>query len=205
MASRERAYLETVRQEAHQVRAVSLVCRERQCLMGRRLLERGTRFVQIYSGGMENQRAWDGHKDLKGNHSQFAGETDKPIAGLLTDLKTRGLLEDTLVLWGGEFGRTPHTQQNNGPSQPPGREHNHHGFTMWMAGGGVKRGITHGATDDFGYEAVDQVVNMHDLHATLLHALGLDHHRLTFDHGGRPENLTDSDLTGARIVTELLA
>ena len=122
----------------------------RQCLVARRLVERGVRFVQIYSGGMDNQLSWDGHNDIKGNHEQFAGETDKPLAGLLTDLDQRGLLEETLVIWGGEFGRLPIAQK----SEKPGRDHNPHAFTFWLAGGGVKGGVSHGETDEIGYHAV---------------------------------------------------
>ncbi len=160
----------------------------RQCLIGRRLLERGTRFVQIYSGGMENQRAWDGHKDIKGNHSQFAGETDKPIAGLLTDLEQRGLLDDTLVIWGGEFGRLPVAQVG---SLKPGRDHNPHAMTVWMAGGGVKPGVSYGASDELGHKVGNDPVHINDLHATILHLLGMDHEKLTYRHNGRDFRLTD--------------
>src|SRR5262245_25059417 len=137
----------------------------RQCLTARRLVERGVRFVQIYSGGMENQLSWDGHADIKGNHEQFAGETDKPVAGLLADLAQRGLLDETLVIWGGEFGRLPIAQTG----QKPGRDHNPNGFTLWLAGGGVKGGVTHGATDEVGYAAAEDRVHVNDLHATILH------------------------------------
>jgi len=151
----------------------------RQCLMARRCLEAGVRFVQV------SHNKWDQHSDLKGGHAKNARETDKPVAGLLRDLKARGLLEDTLVLWGGEFGRTPTAQGKDG------RDHNPHGFTMWLAGAGVKGGYAHGATDEYGYYAVDGKVHMHDLHATLLHLLGLDHERLTYRHAGRDFRLTD--------------
>ena len=154
-----------------------------QCLMARRFLERGVRFVQVTHSDSEVQ--WDQHGDLYHGHSKNAAEVDKPIAGLLTDLKSRGLLEDTLVLWGGEFGRTPTSQGNNG------RDHNPHGFTMWMAGGGVKGGFAYGATDEYGYYAVEDKMHVHDLHATLLHLLGLDHERLTYRHAGRDFRLTD--------------
>ena len=160
----------------------------RQCLIGRRLLERGTRFVQIYSGGMENQRAWDGHKYIRGNHSQFAGETDKPIAGLLTDLEQRGLLEDTLVIWGGEFGRLPVAQVG---SLKPGRDHNPHAMTVWMAGGGVKPGVSFGASDELGHKVGNDPVHINDLHATILHLLGMYHKKLTYRHNGRDFRLTD--------------
>ena len=147
----------------------------RQCLVARRLVERGVRFVQIYSGGMENQLSWDGHIDIKGNHEQFAGETDKPVAGLLTDLEQRGLLDETLVIWGGEFGRLPIAQK----AEKPGRDHNPHAFTFWLAGGGVKGGVSYGETDEIGYHAVVDRVHINDLHATILRLLGLDHERLT--------------------------
>jgi Protein of unknown function (DUF1501) len=159
----------------------------RQCLIARRLVERGVRFVQIYSGGMENQRSWDGHNDIKGNHAQFAGETDQPVAGLLTDLHQRGLLDDTLVIWGGEFGRLPIAQTGD----KPGRDHNPHCFTFWLAGGGVKGGVSYGESDDIGYRAVVNKIHINDLHATILHLLGLDHTRLTYKYSGRQFRLTD--------------
>ena len=162
----------------------------RQCLMARRLVERGVRFVQIYSGGMENERSWDGHNDIAGNHRQFAGETDVPISGLLTDLKSRGLLESTLVIWGGEFGRLPVAQrQKNGKQM--GRDHNPHAFTYWFAGGGIKPGVHHGATDEIGHKAAVDRVSVNDLHATILHLLGIDHLKLTYRFNGRPFRLTD--------------
>ena len=151
----------------------------RQCLMARRLLEAGVRFVEVCHGG------WDQHRNLKEDHAKHAGATDKPIAGLLADLESRGLLKDTLVLWGGEFGRTPYAQIDDG------RDHNHTGFTTWMAGGGVKGGLRYGATDEFGYEAVDNKMHIHDWHATILHLLGLDHEQLTFPYAGRDMRLTD--------------
>jgi hypothetical protein len=153
----------------------------RQCLMARRFAERGVRFVQV-----THSYKWDQHDALKRDLANNAFEVDRPIAGLLRDLKRRGLLEDTLVLWGGEFGRTPVVQGGD-----DGRDHNPQGFTMWLVGGGVKPGITHGATDDYGYYAVDNKVHFHDLHATILHLLGLDHTRLTFRHAGRDFRLTD--------------
>jgi hypothetical protein len=168
----------------------------RQCLLARRFAEAGVRFVQVSLGG------WDHHGKIADGLKKECAISDKPIAGLLSDLKARGLLEDTLVLWGGEFGRTPHTQQNNGANEAPGREHNQHGFTMWMAGGGVKGGITHGVTDDFGYHAVDGKVHINDLHATMLHLMGLDHERLTFEHHGRPFRLTD---VAGQVINEILA
>ncbi|HVA48453.1 MAG TPA: DUF1501 domain-containing protein [Pirellulales bacterium] len=170
----------------------------RQCLMARRLIERGVRFVQIYSGGMENQRSWDGHNDIKGNHEQFAGETEKPIAGLLTDLSQRGLLDETLVIWCGEFGRLPIAQL----SEKPGRDHNPHCFTAWLAGGGVKGGVSHGESDEVGYKAAVDRVHLNDLHATILHLLGIDHTRLTYKYNGRNFRLTD---VGGEVIREILA
>ncbi|XZE56922.1 DUF1501 domain-containing protein [Planctomycetaceae bacterium SH139] len=166
----------------------------RQCLMGRRFLEAGVRFVQVTHSDSEVQ--WDQHSDLYRGHTKNAAEVDKPIAGLLQDLKSRGLLEDTLVVWGGEFGRTPTAQGTNG------RDHNPHGFTMWMAGGGVKGGYAYGATDDYGYYAVENKMHVHDLHATLLHLLGLDHERLTYHHAGRDFRLTD---VAGKVATDILA
>jgi hypothetical protein len=162
----------------------------RQCLLARRLVERGVRFVQIYSGGEENEKSWDGHLDIAANHRQFAGETDVPVAGLLTDLKQRGLLDSTLVIWGGEFGRLPVAQRTQGGKQS-GRDHNPHAFTTWMAGGGVKGGVHYGQTDEVGHKAVVDRVAVHDLHATILHLLGMDHKRLTFKYNGRNFRLTD--------------
>ncbi len=170
----------------------------RQCLMARRLAESGVRFVQVTDGG------WDHHAKLRQNLPVRCKAVDKPIAGLLTDLKQRGLLEDTLVLWGGEFGRTPFDQdlsQGKAPSNERGREHNPRGFTMFMAGGGVKPGIAHGETDDFGWEAVQGKVHINDLHATMLHLLGLDHERLTYRYTGRDFRLTD---VAGRVVKEIL-
>jgi len=160
----------------------------RQCLMARRFAEAGVRYIQV-----SHSFKWDQHGNMK-QHEPNSREVDKPIAGLLADLKQRGLLKDTLVLWGGEFGRTPVTQGKDG------RDHNPQGFTMWLAGGGVKGGSVHGATDEFGYHAVRDKVHMHDLHATILHLLGLDHERLTFKHAGRDFRLTD---VYGRVVKEL--
>jgi Protein of unknown function (DUF1501) len=170
----------------------------RQCLMARRLIERGVRFVQIYSGGMENQRSWDGHNDIKGNHTQFAGETDQPVAALLTDLDQRGLLDETLVIWCGEFGRLPIAQL----SQKPGRDHNPHCFTCWLAGGGVKGGITYGASDEIGYKAAVNRVHLNDLHATILHLLGINHERLTYKYNGRNFRLTD---VAGKVIEDVIA
>jgi hypothetical protein len=169
-----------------------------QCLTARRLVERGVRFVQIYSGGMENQRSWDGHSDILGNHSQFAGETDQPVAALLEDLDQRGLLEDTLVLWCGEFGRLPVAQKG----AKPGRDHNPHCFTAWLAGGGIKGGVTHGQSDELGHKAAVDKVNVHDLHATILHLLGLDHEKLTYAYNGRRFRLTD---VAGHVIQPILA
>ncbi len=159
----------------------------KQCLVARRMVERGVRFVQIYSGGMENQRSWDGHNDIVGNHTQFAGETDQPIAGLLSDLEKRGLLDSTLVIWGGEFGRLPIAQK----AEKPGRDHNPHAMTFWFAGGGIKSGTSYGSTDEIGHKAAENIVDVHDLHATILHLMGLEHTRLTYRHNGRDFRLTD--------------
>jgi hypothetical protein len=159
----------------------------RQCLTARRLVERGVRFVQIYSGGMENQRSWDGHADIQGNHSEFALESDQPVAALLDDLKRSGLLDETLVIWCGEFGRLPIAQKG----EKPGRDHNPHALTAWLAGGGVKGGVTYGASDEIGFKAVENRVHINDLHATILHLMGLDHERLTYRYNGRDFRLTD--------------
>lgn len=152
----------------------------RQCLLARRFSEKGVRFVQA-----THSYKWDQHGDLRNGHSNNAHEVDKPIAGLLKDLKARGLLKDTLVLWGGEFGRTPTAQGNDG------RDHNPDGFTVWMAGGGVKPGTIYGATDDYGYYATENKMHIHDLHATMLHLMGIDHKKLTYRYGGRDYRLTD--------------
>ncbi len=157
----------------------------RQCLMARRMAEAGVRFIQVNYSDNSNNPAWDQHNDMP-KHKEHALAVDKPIAGLLTDLKQRGLLEDTLVWWGGEFGRTPYAQKNGA-----GRDHNPTGFTVWLAGGGVRPGLIYGQTDEFGQYAVENRVHMHDLHATILHLLGLDHERLTFRHEGRDFRLTD--------------
>lgn len=159
----------------------------RQCLTARRLVERGVRFVQIYSGGMENQRSWDGHNDIEGNHRQFAGETDKPVAALLTDMAASGLLDETLVVWCGEFGRLPIAQTGG----KPGRDHNPHHLVCWLAGGGIRGGVTYGSSDEIGYKSADNRVHLNDLHATILHLLGLDHEKLTYKYNGRRFRLTD--------------
>ena len=151
------------------------------CLLARRLVERGVRFVELYSG---SGSAWDAHNNIEGNHSKMCKSSDKPIAGLLADLKSRGLLEDTLVVWGGEFGRTPFNEKGDG------RDHNPWGFTMWMAGGGIKPGQVIGSTDEIGLRGVEGRAHVTDLHATILHALGLNHVNVTFLHNGRPERPT---------------
>ena len=156
----------------------------RQCLVARRLVERGVRFVELLCQNLGHDR-WDQHSNLKEGHQNNARATDKPIAGLLKDLKSRGLLDETLVVWGGEFGRTPMAQGTNG------RDHNPFGFSMWLAGGGIRGGTVYGATDDYGYYAIENKVEVHDLHATMLHLLGMDHKRLTFRFGGRDMRLTD--------------
>lgn len=168
----------------------------RQCLLARRMAESGVRYIQVNYGDNTNNPAWDQHSDI-GKHANHARAVDKPIAGLLTDLKRRGLLEDTLVWWGGEFGRTPYAEKNG-----TGRDHNPLGFSVWLAGGGVKPGLTYGATDEFGHRAVEDKVHMHDLHATVLHLLGLDHERLTFRHAGRDYRLTD---VYGHVVKDILA
>jgi hypothetical protein len=169
----------------------------KQCLLARRLVERGVRFVQIYSGGEENEKSWDGHTNIKDNHSGFAAETDTPIAGLLEDLSARGLLDSTLVIWGGEFGRLPLVQKDG-----TGRDHNPHAFTVWLAGAGVRGGVHHGATDELGHKAADDKVSVNDLHATILHLLGLDHKKLTYRYSGRDFRLTD---VAGEVVENVLA
>jgi hypothetical protein len=156
-----------------------------RCLLARRLVERGVRFVQLYSGGGPLITQWDAHDDINGNHEKMCGHVDQPIAALLKDLKGRGLLDSTLVVWCSEFGRTPMSQGGKG------RDHNPYGYTMWLAGGGVKGGQAVGATDEFGLRAEDGRISVHDFHATILHLSGLDHERLTYLHNGRDERLTD--------------
>ncbi len=165
----------------------------RNCLLARRLVERGVRVVQVYCG---KSQPWDHHSGNTESHRNHARVVDRPIAALLQDLRQRGLLDETLVLWGGEFGRTPTSQGNDG------RDHNHHGFTVWLAGGGVRGGMTWGATDDFGFMAVENRVHVHDLHATMLRLMGLDHQRLTYRYSGRDFRLTD---VHGRVVQEILA
>lgn len=167
----------------------------RQLLITRRLIERGVRFVQVWSGAGQ---PWDNHDNLADQHRKLAGEWDQPLAAFLADLKMRGLLDTTLVIWGGEFGRTPVAEL---PALN-GRDHNHYGFSMWLAGGGVRGGHVHGATDEFGFSAVDDKVHVHDLHATILHLLGFDHEKLTYRYAGRDFRLTDVQ---GRVVHALLA
>ena len=169
-----------------------------QLLMARRLIERGVRVVQCYHGDVQ---PWDSHNNLEENHRKLANQCDRPISALLTDLKQRGLLEDTLVICGGEFGRTPAVELVNG-EPGGGRDHNHYGFTVWLAGGGVRGGMTYGATDEFGYRAVEKPVHVHDLHATMLHLLGFDHEELTYRHAGRDFRLTD---VSGRVLDTILA
>jgi hypothetical protein len=175
----------------------------RQTLIARRLIERGVRFVQIWQG---KDQPWDNHEYLASSHKQLAQATDKPIAALLADLKQRGMLDDTLVIWGGEFGRTPVvelTGASGGADRADwGRDHNNHGFTMWLAGAGVKKGFVYGATDEFGFAAAENPIHVHDLHATLLHLLGFDHERLTYRYAGRDFRLTDVQ---GLVVKDLLA
>jgi hypothetical protein len=203
MAARIASYELAFRMQAHAPEAVDLASESEatrrlygldqartrdfgaRCLLARRLLERGVRFVQLYSGGGPVSMQWDAHKDLKENHEKMAGLTDQPIAALLTDLKACGLLDSTLVIWGSEFGRLPNSQSGNG------RDHNPHGFTMWFAGGGVRGGQSIGETDELGLFAVENPYTMRDFHATILHALGLDQNRLWVLHNGRHEKLTD--------------
>ena len=168
------------------------------CLLARRLVERGVRFVQVYYG---NGQPWDTHHSHNQTTRKLCRDTDRPTAALLEDLRRRGLLEDTLVIWGGEFGRTPTTDLSEGTGTD-GRDHNHYGFTMWLAGGGVRGGMAFGQTDDFGFRAVQDRVHIHDLHATVLHLLGLDHERLTYRYAGRDFRLTD---VAGRVVREIVA
>ena len=174
----------------------------RELLIARRLLERGVRFVQAWHGPGQ---PWDSHDDIEVEHRKLGGECDRAIAALLKDLKQRGMLDDTLVIWGGEFGRTPTVEMptpGSNQGKLNGRDHNHYGFTMWLAGGGVKGGHVHGKTDDFGFQAVEDKVHVHDLHATILHLLGFDHEKLTYRYAGRDFRLTD---VHGKVVKGLLA
>jgi uncharacterized protein (DUF1501 family) len=167
------------------------------CLMARRLVERGVRFVEVYSGSGSR---WDAHSDLASNHTQNCKSADKPVAGLLADLKARGMLKDTLVVWGGEFGRTPFFQGTN--DDKAGRDHNPWGFTMFMAGGGVQGGQTIGTTDELGLRAVEEPHHIHDVHASILYLLGFDHLKTTYMRNGRAERPT---VTGGKLITKLWA
>jgi hypothetical protein len=164
-----------------------------RCLLARRLVESGVRFVQLYCG---DTNGWDGHADVEGNHAKLCAQSDLPVAGLLKDLKSRGLLDSTLVIWGGEFGRMPMSEGQNG------RDHNPHGFSMWLAGGGVKGGQVIGSTDAVGLRAEEEKAHVHDIHATILHLLGFDHEQLTFRHNGRDERLTD---VAGEVIKKVLA
>ncbi|MDG2382177.1 MAG: DUF1501 domain-containing protein [Pirellulaceae bacterium] len=174
----------------------------RQILIARRLVERGVRYVQVWHGAGQ---PWDNHDDIEVNHRRLARECDQAIGALLVDLKQQGMLEDTLVIWGGEFGRTPTVElpkKGSNQGKVNGRDHNHHGFTMWLAGGGIKGGTVYGATDDFGFQAVDKRVHVHDLHATMLHLMGFDHEQLTYRYAGRDFRLTD---VHGSVIHDLLA
>lgn len=171
----------------------------RKCILARRLVERGVRFIQVYSGGNHNDENWDAHGDLMFNHTRHCGRTDKPIAGLIKDLKRRGLLDETLIVWGGEFGRQPTAEYAVGT----GRDHNAYGFTMWMAGGGVKGGISVGATDELGAEAVEHPYHVKNLHATILTLMGLDPDRLSFFYGGLDQKLVGVE--GAEVIRQVIA
>lgn len=170
----------------------------RQCLLARRLVERGVRFIQIYSGGNHNDTSWDAHGDLVKNHTLHCGETDKPMAGLIQDLKRRGLFESTLIVWGGEFGRQPTAEYAKGT----GRDHNAYGFTMWLAGGGIRGGVSVGSTDELGSAAVDKPFHVRRLHATILHQLGVDPDRLTYFYGGLDQKLVGVE--GAKPIAEII-
>ena len=174
----------------------------RQILIARRLIERGVRYVQVWHGAGQ---PWDNHDDMEVNHRRLAKQCDQAICALITDLQQRGLLEETLIIWGGEFGRTPVVElpkKGSNQGKINGRDHNHHGFTMWLAGGGVKGGHVHGATDEFGFKAVEDRVHVHDLHATILHLMGFDHKRLTYRYAGRDFRLTD---VHGNVVQDLVA
>lgn len=170
----------------------------RQTLIARRLLERGVRYVQLWHGAGQ---PWDNHEKIEENHRKLAGQLDQPIAALLADLKQRGMLDETLVLWGGEFGRTPTVELGGDGNPKKGRDHNHYGFSVWLAGGGIKGGTVYGATDEFGFKSVENPVSAHDLHATMLHLLGFDHERLTYRYAGRDFRLTDVQ---GRVIREIV-
>ena len=171
----------------------------RQTLIARRLLERGVRYVQLWHGAGQ---PWDHHDQIETKHRQLAQQIDQPIAALMTDLKQRGMFADTLIIWGGEFGRTPTVELGSDGKSQLGRDHNHYGFSVWLAGGGIRGGTAYGATDDFGFKAVEKPTSVHDLHATLLHLLGFDHERLTYRYAGRDFRLTD---VHGRVIRDILA
>ena len=171
----------------------------RQTLIARRLLERGVRYVQLWHGAGQ---PWDNHDNIEGNHRKLAGEIDKPIAALMTDLKRLGMFDETLVIWGGEFGRTPSVELTGDGKSKLGRDHNHYGFSVWLAGGGIKGGQAYGATDEFGFKAVEKPTSAHDLHATILHLLGFDHEKLTYRYAGRDFRLTD---VAGKVIREIVA
>jgi hypothetical protein len=171
----------------------------RKCLLARRLVERGVRFIQVYSGGAHNDDNWDAHSDIVKNHTKHAGNTDKPIAGLIKDLKRRGLLDSTLIVWGGEFGRQPTAEY----AQGTGRDHNAYGFTMWLAGGGIKGGVSVGTTDELGSAAVDDRFHVKHLHATILHQMGLDPNRLSYFYGGLDQKLVGVE--GAEPIQKIIS
>ncbi len=170
----------------------------RQTLIARRLLERGVRFVQLWHGASQ---PWDNHDNLEKNHKKLAQDIDQPVAALIQDLKQRGLLDDTLILFGGEFGRTPTVELNASGTSKMGRDHNHYGFSVWLAGGGIKGGTVYGATDEFGFKAVENPTTVHDLHATMLHLLGFDHEKFTYRYAGRDFRLTD---VSGHVIKEIL-
>ena len=171
----------------------------RQTLIARRLVERGVRYVQLWHGPAH---PWDSHTEIEKNHRQLASELDQPLAALITDLKQRGMLDDTLIIWGGEFGRTPTVELTVDGKSQLGRDHNHYGFSVWMAGGGVRGGTIYGSTDDFGFKALENPTSVHDLHATILHLLGLNHEQRTFRYAGRDFRLTD---VSGKVIREILA
>jgi hypothetical protein len=171
----------------------------RQTLIARRLLERGVRYVQLWHGAGQ---PWDNHAQIEANHRKLAGEIDQPIAALMTDLKERGMFDDTLLVWGGEFGRTPTVELGADGKEQLGRDHNHYGFSVWLAGGGVRGGTAYGATDDFGFKAEVNPVSVHDLHATILHLMGMDHERLTYRYAGRDFRLTD---VHGKVIRDIVA
>ena len=174
----------------------------RSCLLGRRLLERGVRVVQVFYVRKGQKQPWDTHKNNNQAHRTLCDDADRGTAALLRDLKNRGMLDDTLVIWGGEFGRTPYAQVDKSKDKKKaGRDHHHTGFSMFLAGGGVRGGLTYGSTDDFGMHAIDNRVHVHDLHATVLHQMGIDHERLTFRYSGRDYRLTD---VHGRVIHDLL-